>query len=212
VPLRQRLRDVAFKLAPRDRVLTRGPATARRIAITFDDGPQRDTLALLDLLDDLDVAATFFLMGDLSEQRPEIVREYVRRGHQVGAHGYNHHRFPSLTLRELDAQLEATEIAIGPQPHGRWVRPPYGKLGVRSFGRLLATDRVIALWSFDSADYDATDPDVLVERCAPRAIVPGDVLLFHEGMPATLAALPRIIGALHADGYECVTMADLFAT
>jgi len=210
--LRTRLRDAAYRMVPGGRLLRRGPTTARRIALTFDDGPDPLTPAYLDVLDRHGVPATFFIMGDLSEERSELVREYTRRGHQIGGHGYNHHKFTTLSARELAAQLHATETAIGPQPQGRWVRPPYGALGLRSLAQLVVADYVVALWSFDSHDYDARDAEAVVERCSPAAITAGEVLLFHEGMPSTLAALPRIIDALHADGYECVTMADLFAS
>lgn len=210
--LRARLREAAYRFVPGGRVLQRGPATARRIALTFDDGPDQHTTDCLDVLDRYGVPATFFITGDMSELRPDLVREYVRRGHQVGGHGYNHHRFTTLSARELAAQLAATEIAIGPQPQGKWVRPPYGALGVRSLAQLVAADYWIALWSFDSQDYETRDPEAIVARCRPSSIRPGEVILLHEGMPATVAALPRVIEGLQADGYECVTMADLFAT
>jgi peptidoglycan/xylan/chitin deacetylase (PgdA/CDA1 family) len=67
------------------------------------------------------------------------------------------------------------------------------------------------MWSFDSLDYQIKDADELVARCDPAALAPGEVLLFHEGQRWTLDALPRIVGNLRDAGYECVTMADLFA-
>lgn len=205
------MRDRVLGMLPGQRVLVRGPRSRRRVALTFDDGPQPSTLELLDVLDRLGVPATFFIMGDLTESRPEVVREYVRRGHQVGSHGYNHHRFPRLLPDELAAQLAATDLAIGPQVQGKWVRPPYGAIDLRSLARLMSTGYTVALWSFDSQDYEERDPEAIVARCHPSAIAPGEVLLFHEGMPATVAALPRVVAALAENGYECVTMADLFA-
>jgi peptidoglycan/xylan/chitin deacetylase (PgdA/CDA1 family) len=211
VALRSRLREAAYRLVPSGRLLRRGPAGHRRVALTFDDGPDHHTEGYLDVLDHYRVAATFFIMGDLSELRPDLVREYLRRGHQIGSHGYDHHKFTELTTRALAAQLRATEHAIGPQPAGKWVRPPHGALGLRTIAQLLANDYVIAMWSFDSMDYGLKDADATAERCAPSAVAPGEVMLFHEGMPSTLAALPRIIEGLFGAGYECVTMADLFA-
>jgi peptidoglycan/xylan/chitin deacetylase (PgdA/CDA1 family) len=197
-------------MMPAGRLLRRGPAAPRRVALTFDDGPDHHTEGFLDVLDHYAVPATFFIMGDMSELRPDLVREYVRRGHQIGSHGYDHHKFTELSQDALAQQLRATDTAIGPQPAGKWVRPPHGALGLRVMAQLLANDYVIALWSFDSKDYDLKDADATAARVAPEAVTPGDVILFHEGMPTTLEALPRIIEALHADGYECVTMADLF--
>jgi peptidoglycan/xylan/chitin deacetylase (PgdA/CDA1 family) len=67
------------------------------------------------------------------------------------------------------------------------------------------------MWSIDSLDHADKDPASLAERCNPRNVGAGDVLLFHEGQAWTREAIPRIVAALHASGYECVTMHDLFA-
>jgi peptidoglycan/xylan/chitin deacetylase (PgdA/CDA1 family) len=208
--LRQRVVEAAWSAFPPDRVIRRGPPDVRRVALTFDDGPDDRTSRYLDVLDACGVPATFFIMGDLTGERPERVREYVRRGHQLGGHGWDHRAFPTLGARELRDQLDRTAAVIGPTLQGRpWVRPPYGKLSARSLATVLGHGYTIALWSFDSLDYDTHDVDQLVARCAPEAISPGEVLLFHEGQDHTLAALPRIIDGLRGAGYECVTMADL---
>lgn len=205
----------AVKNAVFDRVpgcLRRGPTSARRVALTFDDGPDDYTERYLEVLDNLNVPATFFLCGEHADARPELVREYVRRGHQLANHGYDHTRFSKLSGRALADQLARTERALGGQITGRpWVRPPHGDLDTASFVRLLSAGYTIALWSIDSQDYGDKDPASLAARCSPKHVGPGDVLLLHEGQPWTLEALPRIVTALHAAGYECVTMADLFA-
>jgi peptidoglycan/xylan/chitin deacetylase (PgdA/CDA1 family) len=205
----------ALKNAFFDRVpgfLRRGPSTAKRVALTFDDGPDDHTLRYLDVLDDLGIPATFFLVGEDAARRPELVREYLRRGHQLASHGYDHTRFSQLSRRELLAQCERTETALNGQFSGRpWVRPPHGSLDASSVVTLLAGGYTVAMWSFDAKDYSDKNADSLVERCRPEHISPGEVLLFHEGQQWTLDALPRIVTGLHAAGYECVTMHDLFA-
>ena len=193
-------------------VLRRGSSTSRRVALTFDDGPDSMTPRYLDLLDELGVLATFFLIGERADQHPDLVREYLRRGHQVASHGYDHTRFTKLSRRDLIDQCERTDQAIGGQPSGRsWVRPPHGAIDASSLLALRAAGYVVALWSLDSCDYTVRDVNELVERCSPSRVAPGDVLLFHEGQDWTLAALPAIVAGLHGAGYECVTMHDLFA-
>ncbi len=195
------------------RILRRGPASVRRVALTFDDGPDAMTPAYLDTLDNLGVPATFFVMGDRTADAPHGIRDYVRRGHQVAAHGWDHTAFPSLSPGELRDQLRRTERVLGPRPTDRpWVRPPYGALSVRALAQVLAEGFTIALWTFEAGDHDVASVDELVARVAPEQIAPGEVILLHECQPTTLAALPRIVGNLHAAGYECVTMSDLFAS
>ena len=210
VSVRALVKSVMFDRVPG--LLRRGPADARRVALTFDDGPDAMTPRYLDMLDQLRVPATFFLIGELCERHPELVREYLRRGHQVASHGYDHTSFPKLSRRGLLDQLEKTEAAIGGQVSGRaWVRPPHGSLDAKSLLTARAAGYVIALWSVDSQDYTDKDPASLAERCGPKNVRPGDVILFHEGQEWTLEALPRIVTGLQASGLECVTMHDLFA-
>ena len=109
--------------------------------------------------------------------------------------------------------MRATEQALGGQISGRpWVRPPHGALDAISLVSLLSAGYTVAMWSIDSCDYADARPG-LDRRAllAPTEVSAGDVLLFHEGQQWTLDALPQIVDALHAAGYECVTMHDLFA-
>ena len=87
-------------------VLRRGPLTTKRIALTFDDGPDDMTPQYLELLDDLGVPATFFVCGERAARYPELIREYLRRGHQIANHGYDHTRFTKLSRSQLLDQLQ----------------------------------------------------------------------------------------------------------
>lgn len=192
-------------------VRRRGPADSRRVALTFDDGPDHLTERYLDVLDQLGVPATFFILGEHAAARPDMVREYRRRGHQVAGHGYDHTRFSKLGRRDLLDQCARTEAALGGQFSGRpWVRPPHGSLDPTSLIHLVTSGFTVAMWSLDSCDYGTTDPDEVARNCA--GLTAGEVVLFHEGQQWTLDALPRIVASLQASGLECVTMHDLFAT
>lgn len=219
MPILARVRrtvEDALQRVPGGRMIWRGPGEAeggpRRVALTFDDGPDEHTPRYLDVLERHGVAATFFVMGDLTEARPGAIAEYLRRGHQVGGHGYDHTRFDKLRPRDVADQLDRTARAIGPVPTGRlWVRPPYGAMGPVDVATMLARGHVIAMWSVDSKDYEASPPETIAARCAPEKVTAGDVLLFHEGNTWTPAALPMVIEGLQDAGYELVTMADLVA-
>jgi peptidoglycan/xylan/chitin deacetylase (PgdA/CDA1 family) len=192
-------------------VVRRGGSSAKRVALTFDDGPDHMTERYLALLDKLGVPATFFLIGARAASRPDLVREYLRRGHQVAGHGFDHTRFSKLNRRELLEQCARTDSAIGGQLSGRpWVRPPHGTLDASSLLNLVTSGYTVAMWSVDSYDYNVVEPHEIVEHC--RHASAGDVLLFHEGQQRTLDALPDIVAGLLAAGLECVTMHDLFAS
>ena len=193
-------------------LLRRGPSTARRVALTFDDGPDELTPRYLDLLDELHVPATFFLIGKNAAERPEMVREYLRRGHQIAGHGYDHTRFTKLSRRALLDQCARTDEVLGGQITGRsWVRPPHGTVGAPSLLHLRLAGYTVALWSLDSCDYGDRDPKILADRCSGARVTPGEVLLFHEGQQWTRDALPPIVASLTTAGFECVTMLDLLA-
>jgi peptidoglycan/xylan/chitin deacetylase (PgdA/CDA1 family) len=208
--VRAQIKNAIFDRVPG--VLRRGPLTTGRVALTFDDGPDDLTARYLDVLDELGVPATFFVIGQHAEQHPELVREYLRRGHQVAGHGYDHTRFTRLGRRALLDQCERTDRALGGQLTGRpWVRPPHGSVDASSLLALVAAGYIVAMWSVDSCDYSEQDPIAIADKCSPSSIRAGDVILFHEGQQWTLDALPRIVAAIHAAGLECVTMHDLFA-
>ncbi|HSD87115.1 MAG TPA: polysaccharide deacetylase family protein [Kofleriaceae bacterium] len=204
-----------MKTAVMDRipgVFRRGSATAKRVALTFDDGPDEMTPRYLEMLDELGVPATFFVCGARAAAHPDLIREYLRRGHQVANHGFDHTRFTKLGRKALIEQVAMTESAIRGQVTGRsWVRPPHGALDAGSLLALRASGYVVALWSVDSMDHAEKDPATIAETCSPAHVSAGDVVLFHEGQRWTLDALPRIVAALHDSGLECVTMHDLFA-
>lgn len=192
-------------------VLRRGSPAGKRVALTFDDGPDEMTERYLDLLDELAVPATFFVVGNRADQRPDLVREYLRRGHQLAGHGFDHTRFTKLGRRALLEQCAKTDAALCVPLSGRpWVRPPHGSLDAASLLHLVVAGYAVAMWSLDSYDYGTTEATEVVRHCA--GITAGEVVLFHEGQQWTLDALPRIVEAIHAAGLECVTMHDLFAS
>jgi peptidoglycan-N-acetylglucosamine deacetylase len=161
------------------RCVWRGPVAGA--ALTFDDGPSPDaTPVLLDRLDELGVPATFFCSGEAALARPELVRDTVRRGHQVETHGFRHrhHLFasPRWIAGDLDASVRAL-AAAGARP--RWFRPPYGQL---SAGTVLAARRAqlgLAMWSTWGREWDEPDSGAVAGRVI-AGMEPGAVVLLHD--------------------------------
>ncbi len=192
---------------PRSLLVRRGASSRRAVALTFDDGPDGQTLEYLDLLDRLSVKATFFMIGQQGERRAAEMAEVARRGHELASHGYTHRALTHLSRREILDELSKTK-AILPSPT-RLVRPPFGAISLRSFAHMLSCGYTTVLWSLDSDDCRTDRPESVIDRLHPSRIKPGEIILLHEGQKWTLEALPTVVQALKEDGYSLVTVSDL---
>lgn len=208
--LRRLLVHALADAAPRGALVRRGSRASKRVALTFDDGPDDRTDDYLDLLDRLEVRATFFLLGSACERRPEKVHAIVRRGHEVASHGFSHQIFPSLSASRLADELRHTDALLPPSPrHRALVRPPRGATSISSLVRCARAGYTTVLWSLDSDDCRTTSPDVVISRVAGAR--GGDIVLLHEGQQWTLDALPGIVAGLRQRGLELVTTSELLA-
>ena len=201
---------------PRDLCRWRGAGGG--VALTFDDGPSPDaTPAVLDRLDQLGLVATFFPLGRLVERDPDLVAEVVRRGHQVGTHGYDHRhhlaRSPRWVHRDLVA-AEAAMAAVGIRP--RWYRPTYGQATGATLIEARRRGWRTVLWSAWGREWATDDPADVAARIG-RRLRPGAVVLLHDndafgpaGMWKTgLEALGRVADDMHRRGLAAVTMDGL---
>jgi peptidoglycan-N-acetylglucosamine deacetylase len=206
------LREIAAQVLPRSVYFAHGARNTqrKRVALTFDDGPDTMTNAYLDVLADLGVRATFFLIGEQLARDADCALEYLRRGHEIGGHGWTHEAFSPMSSTRLGDELARMD-AILPRPYGHrpFVRPPRGILSLRALLRLAAAGYVTVLWSLDSDDCRTRDPRVVEGRLDPTNVAPGEVILLHEMQAWTLKALPAVVRRLRAAGYELVTVGEL---
>ena len=194
------------RLVPRSVLVRRGPAERRRVALTFDDGPHELTSEYLDLLGELGVPATFFVVGELCIDRRAELDQMVRAGHEVGGHGFSHRAFPRLTRAVVMDELVRT-TALLPSA-SRLVRPPFGEFSPRSILFTALAGYTTCLWSLDSDDC-RTERAADVAGRVSAGIAPGDIVLLHEGQRWTLEALPQIVRALKEASYSLVTVSAL---
>jgi peptidoglycan/xylan/chitin deacetylase (PgdA/CDA1 family) len=169
------------------------------IALTFDDGPSATTPRLLAILTRAHATAAFFDVGAHEQRYPAAVRQEARIG-QVGNHSYDHPFLDEMpyqaVYRELIGTGQITASLTGATP---WMfRPPFDRVGpqVTRAQYQLGLDTV--LWNVDSEDYDGISPAAIVARVSH--LHPGDVVLFHDGPPATLQALPAVLTSLRRQG------------
>ena len=199
------------------------PAAGRRIALSFDDGPDpRWTPRIAATLRRLGVPATFFVVGSAVVRHPEIVRALHRQGFELGNHTFTHPELSRLPAWERSLQVALTESAIagavGVRP--RLFRPPYSatpnavtSAQARALSALARRGYVIALSDFDSEDWRQPGVDAIVRASIPPANV-GGTLLLHDGggdRSQTVAALERLVPALKARGFRFVRVSELAA-
>jgi|GEM_PF-558017 len=195
-----------------------GPEEGNQIALTFDDGPSLETLPLLELLDELRMPATFFVLGRQIRTFPDIVRLMVERGHEVAIHGYDHRHHllstPRAVRRDLHASVEAYREILGSRP--RFYRPTYGQCTASTLLETRRLDLELVLWSRWGKEFATTYRAEVLERLRP-GLRPGAILLLHdvdvscrEGTAAlTRAVLPPLQEMLVSRDLRSVTLGRL---
>ena len=196
----------------------RGPrAAGRRLALTFDDGPDPEwTPRVLEALAARNVRGTFFLVGDRATRAPETVREIALGGHEVGSHGWSHTSLwlcgPRRTADEIDRAQAALAELSGTAP--RFFRPPWGMVNAAMFPMLRARALRPVFWSIQPEGLRPAPAEAQASYVLQHAH-PGAIVDLHdaEGTPGApsrlLAALPAMIDGLRADGYELTTVGEL---
>lgn len=195
------------------RMRCRARRAGRRVALTFDDGPDpQRTPAVLDLLARQGVRATFFVVGARAEAHPELVRRMVAEGHVVGNHSYTHsRRFPlrslGRTVEELRRTGEVLHRITGRQP--RLFRPPFGVTNptIARAVRRLGLDPVG--WSIRSLDTMGQSPERVAARIL-RRLHPGAVILLHDRCAGSERLVGLLVEGLRSRGLEPVTLPELF--
>lgn len=192
-------------------ILLQGNPRKKLIALTFDDGPHpQSTPRLLEILAQEKVKATFFVIGEMAEQYPDLVRAELAAGHAVGNHTYHHVNLTKIlegdVATEIDACTEALNRITGVTPH--LFRPPGGDYdtGVAEASEALAYTMV--LWTDDPGDYASPGAQVIQQRIIRKA-GNGGIILIHDGVDQTIQILPQMIKELKVKGYTFVTVDEL---
>src|SRR5438874_2154507 len=164
-------------------VARRLPSGTRGVALTFDDGPHPEgTPALLDLLGEAGVRATFFLVGEQVERWPALAERIAAEGHQVALHGHRHRNLlrvpPPVLARDLDRGARVLEHATGRAT--ALYRPPYGIFSPPGLRIVRRRGWRPLLWSRWGHDWrHAVTPERIAGEVT-RDLADGDVLLLHD--------------------------------
>jgi peptidoglycan/xylan/chitin deacetylase (PgdA/CDA1 family) len=201
------------------------PVQEKVVALTYDDGPNPPhTEALLDMLAQHNVKATFFLKGRNIEAFPETVKDVVEAGHEIGNHSYFHKPMIAFSesgmLEELVRTNNLIEQYIGDTP--TLFRPPFG---VQGPGLKMALDTLgmtSVLMSTHGEDWEVSAPQLIADAVLEN-IEPGSVILLHDGhgdvddpnaqqsRAPSVEATGIIIETLQAQGYRFKTVGEMLA-
>lgn len=179
------------------------------VALTFDDGPYRNnTKAIMELFEQYDGRATFFVVGYHLDVFGEATLEAYRRGFQIGNHTLNHPALRQISDAEGMEEIaglnrKLNELGI---PGDVMLRPPYGE-----YTQYLQENLTVPMigWNVDSADWLTKDVENIYERVV-GSVKDGDIVLLHDLHDETAEAMQQVVPALVEQGFQLVTVEELF--
>jgi len=196
-------------------LITKVYTTNKVVALTFDDGSDGTNIpAILKILSDNNVKATFFVTGKAVINHPVKIKSIIAGGHAIGNHSYSHPYFTKISTTSMKSQLTTTETLVKNltgKTTKPFFRPPYGAyntLVLQTVGSIGYTKTI--KWNIDTIDWDGRSAYQIYSKVLNN-IVPGSIVLMHVGAGAkyTPTALPTIIKGLKAKGYRFVTIPQL---
>jgi peptidoglycan/xylan/chitin deacetylase (PgdA/CDA1 family) len=200
------------------RVVWTGDGRSRKIALTFDDGPDpRYTPRCLELLAAHGVRASFFLVGERARRHPDLARAIRAGGHDIGNHTWSHRYHwllaPEAARIEVRRGAEAIGDVIGEMPP--FFRPPFGAMNASSYREARRLDERCVMWSLPGRDWQrGLVPETIARRITGR-LRGGAIVLLHDGGGAEgapqvmLEALPRILTAAKQQGFPLVSLSGM---
>lgn len=185
----------------------------RLIALTFDDGPYPVyTPMLLDVLRDLKVPATFFLIGQDAKQWPELTRRIEGDGNEIGDHTYSHPNLDQEDAAQVRNEILQGRDVLWALTHDpavrKFMRPPHGRYTERTLQIAQRLGYDVVLWTDDSGDWRSVTVAQLQRHLLKYATAP-EIVLMHSGKLATIEALPYVVARFKAAGYRFVTVGSL---
>ena len=178
------------------------------IALTFDDGPNKDTTEqLLNGLKERNARVTFFVLGSRVEQFPDIVKRAYNEGHTIGSHTYNHQNLVRLTNEEIQNEIINSNQLIESITENpvRVIRPPYGNV---NSSILEQTDMSFIFWNVDTEDWKNKNADITYQNIINNA-EDGQIILLHDIYQISVDAALKAIDDLEKQGYAFVSLEEL---
>ena len=178
------------------------------VALTFDDGPNNNTMKVLDILEKYNVKATFFILGSNIDGNEDIIMRMSNLGMEIGNHMYSHKLITKLKNKTIEKEIAKVDNLIfdivGKYP--TLVRPSYGTFNKRI---KKVIDRPIIIWDIDTLDWKYHNSKRISNNILKK-VKDGDIVLMHDIYSATANSLEITIPKLLDEGYSLVTVSELF--
>ncbi|MFL6274200.1 MAG: polysaccharide deacetylase family protein [Blastocatellia bacterium] len=223
--------NIARDQMPSPYVIQRYGYVPRKLALTFDDGPDPEwTPRVLDALKQANAPATFFVIGLNAEQYPALIRREVAEGHELGNHTFTHPNIANISNTQFGFELSATRVLMESLVGRRTYlfRPPYAEDAepvtpdeVRPLESVSDRGYLTVGMQIDPKDWIAPRPGEDKVRDIVKAVIDaagdpnspsGNIILLHDAggdRSETVAALPVMVAELRKRGFEFVTVSDL---
>ena len=180
----------------------------KMIALTFDDGPNYNTSKVIDVLNKYDIRATFFVLGSRAINNKNILKKMADSGMEIGNHTYNHLLLTKYDENKIRSEIEDTSEVIysATKKRTKLLRPSYGSVNNKI---KKVANMPIIIWDIDTLDWKYHNSKRITSRVVNK-VRDGDIILMHDIYSASLNALSNIIPILQDNGYEFVTIDELF--
>lgn len=183
------------------------PSAEKVLYLSFDDGPSPGiTEKVLQILEEKQAKATFFLIGDKVERHPELVKETARRGHAIGNHSFHHlngwQTENGRYFENVEMASKSLAKVLGKEPV--LFRPPYGRIKPGQW-KILRRSHQIVMWEVLAGDFVAKFSQDRVLANVLDAARPGSVIVFHDSEKCAekmLFALPKVLEHFERLGYR----------
>ncbi len=222
-PKRNLITAERFTVFPSPYIISRYGGVARKVALTFDDGPDRRyTPQILDALSKAGVPATFFVIGLNGELNQDILRRELREGHEIGNHTFTHPNISLISPPQFQLELSATQrlLAAAVGRHSLMFRPPYATDSepetvdqLRQIELASTQGYIIVGMQIDPDDWQRPGVNEIVRRTVEGVERDeGNIILLHDSggdRTQTVQAIPLIVEALRSRGVQFVTVSEL---
>lgn len=205
-----------FYFEKRGEIVWEVPTQKKIVALTFDDGPDREfTPIIAGLLKKYKAKGTFFVIGENLKTNNDIAQDLLKNGHEIANHSYSHRKFSTLNEFQIREELNSTEELITSiqQKPLKLMRPPTGHFDKRVVDIFNNMNYITILWGWnqDTRDWAETNGQAIAARVI-KNLKNGDIIIMHDSggdRASTIQTLEIILPKLQELGYECVTMTEL---